>query len=52
MVLRSGAAPRYAPSAVQSRVPVYRSAAPSSMEAVDAVEPDLGVEQAGLPLER
>jgi hypothetical protein len=33
MARQAGAAPRNAPSATRSRVPVYRSAAPSSMEA-------------------
>src|SRR5258707_136332 len=33
MAGQAGAAPRNAPSAVRSRLPVYRSAAPSSMEA-------------------
>src|SRR6266478_1830358 len=36
MARHAGAAPRNAPSAVRSRVPVYRSDAPSSMEAGDA----------------
>jgi len=38
MVWQAGTAPRNAPSAVRSRVPVYRSPAPSSMEAGDACQ--------------
>jgi hypothetical protein len=37
MARQAGAAPRHAPSAIRSRVPVYRSAAPSSMEAGFAI---------------
>lgn len=49
MAQQPAAASRNAPSAAESRVPVYRSAAPSSMDADDAAKGDFAAEMGADP---